>query len=99
MKDWISQRIQWMDQQFLAGPTLAPKPGAVDRGTKLVLKGQSKLYYTLDGSDPRASGGAVSATAHAYSGGIVLDQNANVVARVFRNNQWSYPTTGKFTVR
>ena len=40
------------------------------------------IYYTLDGSDPRLTGGELGSTAHAYSGPINFDATTQVKARV-----------------
>ncbi|MGA2068975.1 MAG: lamin tail domain-containing protein, partial [Thermoguttaceae bacterium] len=47
------------------------------------------IYYTTDGSDPRASGGGVGATAVAYSGAITLTQGEEIKARVLSGITWS----------
>ena len=47
------------------------------------------VYYTLDGSDPRLLGGAVSTTAIPYSGGITLTQGTRVKARAYSGGVWS----------
>jgi hypothetical protein len=39
------------------------------------------IYYTLDGSDPRAFQGAISSNALVYSGPLALKAPARVVAR------------------
>lgn len=54
MRDWLVRRARWIDQQFVAVPSVAledpstliiePPPGAV-------------LVYQLDGTDPRAASG------------------------------------------
>ncbi|MBI1842899.1 MAG: immunoglobulin domain-containing protein, partial [Verrucomicrobia bacterium] len=48
------------------------------------------LYYTTDGSDPRASGGQPSTRARVYKTPLLLNGNARVVTRAFhRTNSWS----------
>ncbi|MCX8157985.1 MAG: lamin tail domain-containing protein [Verrucomicrobiae bacterium] len=47
------------------------------------------VYYTLDGSDPRLVGGAVSPTAAAYTAPIPLTGSVRVKARALVNNVWS----------
>ncbi|HUS91547.1 MAG TPA: lamin tail domain-containing protein [Phycisphaerae bacterium] len=47
------------------------------------------IYYTLDGSDPRSVGGAVSPTAVAYTGAVPLGSSTVVKARVYTGGQWS----------
>ncbi|MDP6634354.1 MAG: lamin tail domain-containing protein, partial [Phycisphaerae bacterium] len=69
--------------------------------------GAGTIYYTTDGTDPRASGGAVNGTQ--YSGGnITLTQPTRVRARRYDNGEWSAlndatyyinpPTAGELTV-
>jgi hypothetical protein len=50
----------------------------------------STIYYTLDGSDPRATGGptnavsaSLSASAREYTGPIAIDTNTRLVARAY----------------
>ncbi len=55
-----------------------------------------EIYYTTDGSDPRASGGTVNPAAIAYDpAGITIDQNTLLNARSTLNGQWS-PLTQEF---
>lgn len=71
LKDWLTARLDWMDNQFTRPPTSnAPTPtgGTVGAGFQLTLTSPSlarpgvKIYYTLDGSDPRATAYQPSAT-------------------------------------
>jgi hypothetical protein len=57
--------------------------GMITSGTPLTLSGPpgATIYYTLDGSDPRALHGAVAGNARLYSGAITLTNNARVMAR------------------
>jgi hypothetical protein len=99
MKDWIRKRIAWMDAQFPAAPALSLKPGAVPRGSKLTLRAPAgRIYYTLDGTDPRAPGGGAAKAAQSYSSAIVLNENATVFCRAQRDKRWSYPAVTRFTV-
>lgn len=52
-------------------------------------KGEGTIYYTLDGSDPRGRGGAVGASAVAYSAPLILTTATQVRARVLSGNSWS----------
>jgi hypothetical protein len=59
------------------------------------------IYYTLDGTDPRLLGGAISPTALTYSGAIPLNTSVQPKARVryvdaSSNVYWSALTTAKF---
>ncbi len=74
---YFTQRPAIQMNQFRARgwyPVDAPEMnqwgGAVNAGQQITLTGPaaSTIYYTLDGSDPRLPGGAVSPAAIAYSG-------------------------------
>jgi hypothetical protein len=87
MKQWIQKRLAWIDNQFIAPPALSHADG------NLALRAPSgKIYYTLDGTDPRLPGGAVSPKAKTYSTPIPLSSAANLLARVQHRNGWSCPT-------
>ncbi|XAL98279.1 chitobiase/beta-hexosaminidase C-terminal domain-containing protein [Phycisphaeraceae bacterium D3-23] len=47
------------------------------------------IYYTLDGSDPRAIGGGLSASAIEYTGPITPGANVTIRARVLDAGGWS----------
>ena len=47
------------------------------------------LYYTIDGTDPRAPGGGISSSAMVYSAPISLIGVVEVNARVLFNGNWS----------
>jgi hypothetical protein len=87
MKNWIQERIAWIDSQFLQPPTFA----RTDK--KLTLGAQAgQIYYTLDGSDPRLAGGELSPKAHEYSEALTLNAGARLFARAHVGDKWSGPT-------
>jgi len=88
MKDFTRKRLDWIDRQFVAAPVLASKAGTV---AGLSAAAGSKIYYPLDGTDPRASGGAFSANAKEATGTFKLPDGARLVARTFYNGRWSAP--------
>ena len=99
LKEWIRQRIQWMDQELMFPPTFSLAGGTVNRGAKLDLRArQGKVYYTLDGSDPRAPGGAASKSARPFKSSIVLNDSTTVICRATDGTRWSYPVVSKFLV-
>ncbi|MDE0820174.1 MAG: lamin tail domain-containing protein, partial [Opitutales bacterium] len=81
-------------------PAFAQRGGEVAAGFKLsltVTKGD--IYYTLDGSDPRIKGGAISGIASKYSTAIPLaSPSALVRARVRFGNEWSAIDEATFIV-
>ncbi|HZN64535.1 MAG TPA: lamin tail domain-containing protein [Tepidisphaeraceae bacterium] len=56
------------------------------------------IYYTLDGSDPRLPGGALSPSAIEYTGPVTLDAPATVRARMRNGTTWSAMTQAPFAI-
>jgi len=85
MKNWTSNRLAWIEAQF-------PSPPVVKLGDKLALtttNSGAKIFYTTDGTDPRAPGGQPAAHAREFSGPIALP--ATIVARTLVEAHWSGP--------
>ncbi|MDB6032290.1 MAG: spore coat protein CotH, partial [Verrucomicrobiales bacterium] len=91
-RQWFSDRLTFIDTNLLSRPVFS-QPGG-DVPAKFLIKISaapgSTIYYTLDGTDPRANGGptnAVSATlsasAREYIGPISIDANTRLVARAY----------------
>ncbi|MCA9185726.1 MAG: lamin tail domain-containing protein [Planctomycetales bacterium] len=71
--------------------------GHVATGALLTLEGPSTIYYTLNGSDPRLPGGAISPSAIAYSGPLTLSTDVIVTTRVRRSTgAWSALEEARF---
>ncbi len=100
MKQWLSTRANWIDSQFLAAPVLSNQGGPIAPGFTLSISAAvGTIYFTTDGTDPRAPAGLAAARAATYSGPITLDANARVVARATRSaSDWSGPAAGTFVV-
>jgi len=99
LKSWVHGRYHWIDTQFLKAPELSRGDCAVSPGFVLTASGPAgTIYYTLDGSDPRAKGGGIAAGARTYASGIPIQANSRVVARVRSGNRWSGPTAATFLV-
>jgi hypothetical protein len=82
--NWLITRAHWMDDQMIRRPSLSPAAGNVQPNTVVTLTSNQSgaaIYYTLDGSDPRASGGGISPTAILYTGPFVVSQTTQVIAR------------------
>ncbi len=91
LKKWLTDRLNFMDTNFLAAPALNSGGGPITNTFSLILtdssgKAGTQLYYTLNGTDPRAPLGAVAPGAQLYSGPVSINANARVVARA-RNPQ------------
>ena len=90
VKKFIEARLNWMEQQFPPVPALG---GAAD---SLVLSAKTgEIYYTLDGSDPRAPGGEVSKAAQLYKTELHPPPGAKLFARTRVENRWSAPQWGE----
>ena len=90
-KKFILGRYLWIDQQFVPAPVLL-----TDRAQLSINALVGAIYYTLDGTDPRAGGGALSTSALRYSGSVMLTSNAAIFARAFSTNAWSSPAQALF---
>lgn len=112
--DFFANRTQTVLTQFanagwlvpLAAPVLSQYGGAVASGYDLTLTRPSGapigslIYYTLDGSDPRLSGGAINPTALSGGGPVVVDVTTplRVLARVKNGADWSPVIDATFTL-
>jgi hypothetical protein len=76
---WLSNRADWIDRQFIAAPVVVSNGNA----RQIVAPEGSQIVYTLDGSDPRASGGEVAGKALATTGTLDVPVGATVTVRVY----------------
>jgi hypothetical protein len=83
MKQWLSNRVDFIDQQLVAKPNLMPPTGGIQPGAlvALTVPENATVYFTLDGSDPRLPQGGLSTNAQIYSSPIRLNAGACLVAR------------------
>ena len=95
IKGWIGGRYNWIDAQYLKAPVLSRYSGTAS-GLLSMSAATGTIYYTLDGSDPRLPGGAVSPNAQIYSAPIALPPTAQVFARARSGTNWSAPARGIF---
>ena len=89
-RQWFSDRLSFIDTNLLSRPVFSHAGGELPG--RFVLKisaaAGSTIYYTLDGTDPRATGGPTNAvppspSALEYTGPIVIDANTRLVARAY----------------
>jgi hypothetical protein len=91
MVGWVSNRLEWIDGKFIAPPGLSHEGGLITNGYELAVTWPTTAvdkYYTVDGTDPRATGGGVSPGAQVYSAPVTLTNNTILMARA-RNTSWS----------
>jgi hypothetical protein len=98
IKRWLNTRANWMDGQFRAPPRFNPTPRAIEPGATVTLSATTgTVYYTLDGSDPRESGGGIADDAVRYTGAITLTETTILTARArVSTTDWSPPTRGTY---
>jgi len=92
LKTWLNLRTSFMDSQFVAPPSFRQPGATVSAGTQVTLSvpANTTVYYTLDGTDPRAQGSPtghdIAPGARTYTGPITVNANVRIVARA-RNPQ------------
>jgi hypothetical protein len=105
--DYFAQRPGIVLGQFqakgwfpsVAAPTLNQFGGNVARGFELIVSASTgAIYYTLDGTDPRLRGGAVSSSAFVYSAPLILNQSIHLKARALNGSVWSGLTDATFYI-
>ncbi|MGJ8642226.1 MAG: lamin tail domain-containing protein [Luteolibacter sp.] len=80
----------------VAAPVFSQHGGSIASGSTVTMSGSGTVYYTTDGSDPRAVGGAVSGAA--YSSAISLNSTTEIQARSLSGGTWSALTSATFEV-
>jgi len=76
----------------VSAPVFSQHGGSIPSGFLLTISHSNatgRIYYTLDGTDPRLVGGALSATALPYTNPVALLNSTRVQARVLSGSAWS----------
>lgn len=90
LKTYVEKRLEWIEKQFPPVPGRTEKGSGQARAVELSASA-GEIYFTTDGTDPRASGGDVGKSAQAYRGPVQLPKGAKLFARVRQENRWSGP--------
>lgn len=90
-KKWLIEHIHFMDTNLLNRPTLPTPEGQLPLGTLVSITDNSgkvgtKIYYTVDGSDPRGFQGTTNAAALLYNGPFTITNNVRIRARAVNAN-------------
>ena len=108
LMEWFPNRTANLLQQYrnaglypsVEAPRVSHVEQTVGRGFELAMSNPAQegiLYYTLDGSDPRLLGGAVSQTARIDDGtSLVLNESVQLRARVRIGDRWSALTQASY---
>lgn len=92
LKTWLRVRTTFIDSQFVRPPSFKVPGRGVPKGYEVTLNvpADTTVYYTLDGSDPRAQGSDtgddIAAGATEYTGPVAIDANVRLVARARNPN-------------
>ncbi len=97
LKNYISDRLSWLDTNFVASPMVTPGGSPISGTVQLEMTANAgSIYYTLDGSDPRlpaqqtAGSNLISSTAVRYNGtAINVSETTLIKARAVVGQQWS----------
>lgn len=83
MKDWLSNRVDFIDRQLSQPPVPSHPSGRVQPGLAITLAAPTNatIYFTTDGSDPRLPQGGVASNALVFAGPILVRSNLHLVAR------------------
>jgi hypothetical protein len=83
----------------VVAPTMSQFGGQVTPGFGLTLSAPAGgIYYTTDGSDPRAIGGGLSPSAKIYTGApISIDEGVTIRTRTRSGSVWSAIAEAEFT--
>ncbi len=99
MKDWITNRLAWMDAQFVAPPVPSIPAGLITVTNALAFSAPTgQVYFAVGEADVRAPGGAVSPSAKIFQTPIPLTNSTTLTLRAKLGNRWSHPVTLRYTV-
>jgi hypothetical protein len=87
MKTFITTRLEWIEKQFPPAPKVS---GKSDQAVELSTPA-GEIYFTLDGTDPRVSGGGISKGAQIYKTPLQPKRGSKLFARVRQDSRWSGP--------
>ncbi|MFT5498389.1 MAG: hypothetical protein ACI9TH_003801, partial [Kiritimatiellia bacterium] len=107
--NWFNNRIGTVVSQLqadgwyptTAAPTFSQYGGVVPPGFAVQISGLGALYYTTDGTDPRAIGGSPNGTATHVPGppgSLNINQTTDLGARLLLAGEWSPLVRAEFFI-
>lgn len=84
IKEWLQVRANFMNSQWVAPVTLSHPGGTISPGLTVTMSGPAgaTIYYTLDGSDPRPSGGGGTVGANVFNYATTPPAAINATTRI-----------------
>lgn len=92
LKTWVTNRLAWMDAQFVPPPVVARTTEAPSSVVVRFIAPAGQVYVTTDGTDPRQAGGAISAGARTAQT-VSVSNAVKVIARTRSAHGWSSPVS------
>jgi hypothetical protein len=92
LKTWVTNRLAWMDAQFVPPPVVARATEAPSSVVVRFIAPAGQVYVTTDGTDPRQAGGAISAGARTAQT-VSVSNAVKVIARTRSAHGWSSPVS------
>lgn len=98
LRSWMKDRAHYLDSQYEPLPLLLPAQREFIDSTQVELQASQGglIYYTSDGTDPRALNGAISPNATLYTEPFTLDSRTQIIARTKDGSRWSGPVDQHF---
>jgi hypothetical protein len=110
MRDWVEARLTWMESEIDASygdtpPDIRVNGTITNRGDyispsdsiSITKSGGGTIYYTTNGSDPRAHGGGIAGAS--YSGSFTRSATTQVKARIrYTSSNWSALNEATFVI-
>jgi hypothetical protein len=90
MEDWLLTRANWIDGNHPAPPTVLDNP---DGSTTVTPQLGTELIYTVNGADPRLSGGAIAPDALRSSVPVEFPSGSLFRARAYAQSDRPAPNT------
>jgi len=88
MHNWLDERLRWIDAHVPAPPKLSLDTGPIEAGAKLKIVEDPQyepldgtIYVTMDGMDPRLTGGGINPQAIPYAEPIPLHSTTTIAVR------------------
>ena len=97
LKSWLTNRLAWMDAQFVPPPIVSTLSAPTNTLSFTAPTGQ--VYFTLDGTDPRLTNGNISGAAQVYQTPVTVTNAAKVIARTRNRNNWSSPVAARVSAQ
>lgn len=103
LKQWLVDRAVWIDTQYLSVPVFSAPPQLFESSFEFTIgfpegeEPQGVILYTLNGPDPKGSGGEPVDEAIEFTGDpIVVMESTSVKTRVFHDGAWGELTSSGY---